>query len=138
MRGGSVPQTSAEQNLETVRALYAAYEARDVEGLLASLDDEFEVYQSELLPWGGTYKGPDGMIEFIKNITSHIDSIVVVEELVEAGDHVIMVGRSRGTITATGQPYEVRLVDVVRLREGKVLRLDIYLDTPAVLEAMGR
>lgn len=132
-----MPQTSADQNLETVRALYAAYETRDVEGLLAPLHDDFEVYQSELLPWGGTYKGRDGMMEFIQSITSHIDSIVVVEELVEAGDHVIMVGRSRGTIKATGQPYEVRLVDVVRLREGKVVRLDIYLDTPAVLEAMG-
>jgi ketosteroid isomerase-like protein len=133
-----MPETSADQNLETVRALYAAYESRDVEGLLAPLADDVEIYQSELLPWGGTYKGREGMMAFIQAITSHIDSIVVVEELVEAGDDVIMVGRSRGTIQANGEPYEVRLVDVIRLRDGKIRRLDIFLDTPAVLEAMGR
>ena len=133
-----MPQTSAEQNLDTIRALYEAYASRDVEGLLALLDDEFEVRQSELLPWGGSYKGPDGMIEFIKNITSHIDSIVVVEEMVEAGDHVIVLGRSRGTIKSTGEEYEVRLVDVCRLREGKLLSLHIYLDMPAILEKLGQ
>ena len=133
-----MPETSADQNMETVRALYAAYESRDVEGLLAPLADDVEIYQSELLPWGGTYKGREGMMAFIQAITSHIDSIVVVEELIEAGNDVIMVGRSRGTVQANGEAYEVRLVDRIRLREGKITRLEIFLDTPAVLEAMGR
>ncbi len=133
-----MPETS-EQNLETVRALYDAYSSRDVEALLGTLhDDEFEIYQSESLPWGGTYKGRDGMMEFVKNITTHIDSVVVVEELFEAGDHVIMIGRSRGTIKATGEPFEVRLVDVCRLRDGKLVSVDIFLDTPAILEALGK
>lgn len=128
---------STRQNLETVRALYDAYESRDVEGLMAPLHEDFEVYQSEHLPWGGTYKGRDGMMEFIQAITSHIDSVVVVEELVESGDDVIMLGRSRGKIKSTGKEYEVRLVDVIRLREGKILKLDIYLDMAAILPLLG-
>lgn len=123
----------AAPNLETMRRIYDAYANRDVEGLLAPLSDDFQITQSDRLPWGGTYKGRDGMMEFIKQISSHVDSVVDVEEMIEAGDHVIMIGRSRGTIKATGQPYEVRLVDICQLRDGQVLRIDIYLDTPALL-----
>lgn len=127
---------TASQNMETVRGVYKAYETRDVDGLLASLDDEFEVYQSELLPWGGRYKGRDGMMEYIKGISTYVESGVVVEEMFEAGGQVIVIGRSRGTVRSSGQPYEVRLVDVCRVREGKLLSLDIYTDTPAFLEAL--
>lgn len=129
-------QTPAQQNMETVRGVYDAYETRDVDGLLASLDDEFEISQSDLLPWGGRYKGRDGMMEFIKSITTYVDSVVVVEEMFEAGDTVIVIGRSRGTVKSSGREYEVRLVDVCRLREGKLLSIDIYIDTPATLEAL--
>lgn len=130
-------QTPAQQNLETVRAVYKAYETRDVEGLLALLDDEFEVYHSELLPWGGRYRGRDGMMEYIKGISTYVESGVVVEELFAAGDDVIMIGRSSGTVKSSGQPYEVRLVDVCRVSEGKLRSLDIYTDTPAFLQALG-
>jgi ketosteroid isomerase-like protein len=105
---------------------------------MAPLADDVEVYASEALPWGGTYNGRDGMMQFIQAITSHIDSVVVVEEMIEAGDHVIMVGRSKGTIKSSDEPYEVRLVDVVALRDGKIRKLHIFLDTPPVLEALAK
>ena len=129
-------QTPAQQNLETVRGVYNAYETRDVDGLLGFLDDEFEVSQSELLPWGGRYKGRDGMMEYIKGISTYVESGVVVEEMFEAGDHVIVIGRSRGKIKSSGRPYDVRLVDMCRVRDGKLLSLDIYTDTPAFLQAL--
>ncbi len=133
-----MPQSS-EQNLQTVRALYDAYSSRDVEALLGTVhDDEFEIYQSESFPWGGTYKGKDGLMEFVKNSTSYYDPRVVVEELVEAGDDVIVIGRSQGTIKATGETFDVRLVDVCRLRDGKLVSVDIFLDTPAILQKLGK
>ena len=131
-------QTPAQQNIETVQRVYDAYAARDVDALLASLDDDFEVYQSDQLPWGGRYKGRDGMMEFIKAITTYVDSIVVAEEMFQAGNHVIVIGRSRGTVKSSGRDYEVRLVDVFELRDGKILSLDIYIDTPATLEALAQ
>lgn len=73
------------------------------------------------------------MMEFIKKISSYVDSVVEVDELVEAGDHVIAIGRSAGTIKSSGKDYAVRLIDVVQLRDGKILSIDIYLDTPAIL-----
>ncbi len=130
---------TSEQNLETVRALYDAYASRDVEGLMGTLHpDEFQIFQSENLPWGGTYKGRDGMMEFVKNSTSYYEPVVVVEELIESDDRVIMIGRSRGTIKATGEAFDVRLVDVCRLRDGKLVAVDIFIDTTAILELLGK
>jgi ketosteroid isomerase-like protein len=40
-----VVRTPAQQNLETVQRVYDAYETRDVDGLLAPLDDDFEISQ---------------------------------------------------------------------------------------------
>jgi ketosteroid isomerase-like protein len=133
-----VAQTPAQQNqnLETVKRVYDAYGARDVDGLLAPLHDDFEISQTDQLPWGDRYKGRDGMMEYIKNITTIVDSALVVEEMFEAGDNVIVIGRATGTVKSSGRQYDVRLTDVCKVREGKVLSIDIYIDTPATLEAL--
>jgi len=125
---------AASQNQEIMRVHVFAYASRDPDALLGSLAEDFEIYQSELLPWGGRYKGRDGMMEFVKGITTHIDSVVDVEEMFEAGDHVIVLGRSTGKIKATGEDYSVRLVDVCELKDGKIKSIEIYLDMPAFLE----
>lgn len=126
----------ASQNIKIMEQVYEAYANRDVEGLLGPLHEDFEISASTPLPWGGSFKGTDGMMEFIKRISSHVESIVDLDELVEAGDHVIAIGRSSGTVIATGEPYAVRLVDVCELRDGKILSIHIYLDTPAMLQAL--
>jgi uncharacterized protein len=133
-----VAQTPAQQdqNLETVRRVYDAYATRDVDGLLAPLHDDFEISQTDELPWGGRYKGRDGMMEYVKNITTIVESTLVVEEMFEAGDHVIVIGRATGTVKSSGKQYDARLVDVCQVREGKVLSINIYIDTPATLEAL--
>jgi ketosteroid isomerase-like protein len=131
-----VEQTPAQQNLETVRGIYDTYAARDVDGLLGLLHDEFEVSQSEELPWGGRYKGRDGMMEYIKGITTYVESNVAVDEMFAAGDRVIVIGRSHGNVKSSGRPYEARLVDVCRVQDGKVRNLDIYADTTAFLQAL--
>jgi ketosteroid isomerase-like protein len=133
-----VLETSVQQNLEAVRSVYDAYAKKDPEAILAPLDDEFEFRQSELVPWGGSYRGRAGMMEFLGEITAHVDSVVDVEEVVEAGDHVVVLGRSRGTVKASGRPFDVRAVHVWKLRDGKPLSLDVYLDTPAMVEALAR
>ena len=77
------------------------------------------------------------MVEFLGRITAHVDSVVDVEEIVEAGDHVVAIGRSRGTVNASGRPFDVRAVHVWQLRDGKPLSLDVYLDTPDHAEGAG-
>ncbi len=125
--------SQTQSNIEIVEAIYVAYGTKDVDALLSPLHDDFQISASDPLPWGGRYSGREGMMEFIGKISSYIDSRVDVDEMVDAGDHVIAIGQSAGTIKATGKEYSVRLVDVCQIRDGKILSIDIYLDTPAIL-----
>lgn len=70
-----ISQTSAQQDRELVQSVYDAYANRDVDGLLGTLHDDFEMPATKELPWGGHFKGRDGMMEFVKKISSHVASV---------------------------------------------------------------
>ena len=130
---------SSQQNLEVAQAVYDAYESGNVPGLLALLHDDFELNVPDVLPWGGNYNGVPGFGEFMQKLVSaYKDPSIVVEEFVQAGDNIIMIGRSLGTFVKTGDRFEVRLVDVCRIRDGKLIGLDIYHDAPALLALLPR
>lgn len=128
----------ASQNVEIVQRALEANERRDVEGLFALLDEDFEVIASDVLPWGGRYKGRDGMLEFLKQFGGHVTAAIDADELVEAGNHVIAIGRATGELNATGDQFAVRLIDVFELRDGKIRSLTIHLETPALLDALAK
>jgi hypothetical protein len=126
----------ATQILDIVRGIYDAYSRKDVPAIFAALALDAEFYQSELLPWGGTYRGPAEIGDFFGRLTEHIDSRVDVDELVEAGDHVVVVGHSRGRVKKTGREFDVAAIHVWTIREGKVSRFEAYIDTPEMLRAL--
>lgn len=122
---------------EVVAALYAAFARRDLPAVLALADPDIVVAQTELLPWGGTYRGHDGLKAFTAALLGKVDSQVEVVEFVEAGDRVVAIGRTRGTVRGTGAPFDVRVAHVWMLRDGKAVRFEAYIDTPAMLRALG-
>jgi uncharacterized protein len=119
-----------------IREGYEAYRRKDLAAILALLDPEIELYQSELVPWGGTYRGHAGAQAFFGKLLAHVDSEVDPDQLLDAGDRVVAVGRSRGRVRATGAPFDVAAVHVWTLRDRMALRFESYLDTPAMLRAL--
>jgi ketosteroid isomerase-like protein len=126
----------SEENLEVVRKAYEAFGQGDLPTVFDLLDPEVVFYQSELLPWGGRREGHEGMRSFLEDLTSATESQVKPDEFVEAGDHVVAVGRTRGRVRATGEEFDVRAVHVWTLKEGKVVRFEAYIDTPKMRDAL--
>jgi ketosteroid isomerase-like protein len=122
---------------DPVAALYTAFARRDLPAVLALADQEIVVAQTELLPWGGTYHGHEGLKAFTAALLDRVDSQVEVEEFVEAGDQVVAIGRTRGTVRGTGTAFDVRVAHVWTLRDGKAVLFEAYIDTPAMLRALG-
>jgi uncharacterized protein len=54
---------------------------------------------------------------------------VLPEHVVEGGDTVVVEGRYRGTMKATGTPVDAQFAHVWQMREGKVVRFQQYTDT---------
>jgi uncharacterized protein len=54
-----------------------------------------------------------------------------------AADRVVVEGRNRGTVLATGQPYEHEWVMVFTIRGGQVVRFRHYYDPADIAHAFG-
>ena len=124
------------ERTDVVARIYDAMAARDLDTLLTLLDPSVTVWQTELLPWGGSYEGIEGFGEFALKLIGTITSAVEIERLYEAGDHVVQSGRTRGTVNTTGAAFDVAETHVWEVRDGKAVSMRAYIDTPAMLAAL--
>ena len=123
-------------NTEVVRQVYEAFKRRDIPAVMNVLAPDVEIVQSSEIPWGGTYNGHDGALQFFATLTQAITSAVVLERLVDAGDHVVAIGRTQGTVNATGNRFDVQVAHVWAFKEGRVARIAFYIDNPTMLAAL--
>jgi hypothetical protein len=125
-------------NIEIIQELYEAFATDGLDRVLELCDPQCVVTQDEALPWGGRHQGLDGVATFGALLGGTIHSVVTSDELFETGDRVIQYGRSRGTVLANGATFDMPEVHVWTLRDGKVTAAEFYIDTPAMLRALGR
>lgn len=57
-----------------------------------------------------------------------IQSRVEVERFIDAGEHVVVIGRTHGTVRATGSAFDVPVAHVWEVRGGRLLRFQPYID----------
>jgi ketosteroid isomerase-like protein len=124
-------------NLEIVQEIYEAFATEGIDRVLQLCDANCRVTQDTALPWGGEYEGLDGVLAFGAALGGTIQSVISSDELFAAGDHVIQYGRSRGTVIATGVAFDSPEVHVWTVRGGKVTAAEFYVDTAAMLGALG-
>ncbi len=133
-----MPDDNRHENIDTIRRVYDAMKTRDVNVMQQVFADDIRVWQSPEVPWGGDHQGRDGAFTFFLTLVEHIESQVTTESLFAAGDHVVQTGRTRGQVLANGASFDVPEVHLWELRDGKVVRFQVFIDTPAMLDALGR
>jgi uncharacterized protein len=139
----TAPAPAAETNVvetpavATMRRLYEAFERRDLDTVRAAIHPDFVMHQTELLPWGGTHRGPDGYFAFLGTLFSHIETTLQMEEVYDSGDHVVLIGYSDGRVIATGRRFRQREVHLWRLEDGLITGCAVHLDARAMLAALG-
>ncbi|MEJ3655126.1 nuclear transport factor 2 family protein [Actinomycetes bacterium KLBMP 9759] len=136
--GDAMPREHAlsVSDVEIVRGVYAAFARRDLEFIRAALHPDFVMEQSDLLPWGGRRHGVDGFFAFLGTLLSHVAPTVETEALFDAGDHVVQVGFTHGTVLAHGTPFRLREMHAWQLRDGLITSYRIYVDVPAMVAAL--
>ena len=60
-----------------------------------------------------------------------------LDEVVDCGERVVALTRQRGHGSASGAVTELEYAQVIKLREGKVVEVDMYIDRDKALEAAG-
>jgi ketosteroid isomerase-like protein len=123
-------------DVEVVETIYAAMAERDFDRLFALIDPECVLTQDPVLPWGGRYVGHDGVATFAMALTGTIDSAVTMLAVFAADDEVIQYGRTKGTVIASGQSFDIPEVHTWKIRDGKAVEAHFAIDTPAMLSAL--
>jgi ketosteroid isomerase-like protein len=129
-------QRKLGEGAKIIASVYEAFERGDVQALSVLFDPRVRVRQSPLLPWGGIYQGYLGIMRFIAKLLEHVESRIAVDEYLEAGEQVIVIGHTRGHVRATGKEFSVRFVHVWSLKDGRVVRYEPYVNTAKMLEAL--
>ena len=137
MEKNSVPSPPSPA-LELVQKLYAAFEHRDVATVASLLGSHAIITQCAQLPWGGTFEGLEGFSRFFGIVLQHIDSQVTVERYIDAGECIVAIGTTRGTVNANGASFEVPVVHVWQVEEGKITKFSPYIDVPLMNAALNQ
>ena len=85
---------------------------------------------------GDEFHGYNGLQMFFGKLLANIDSQVEPQEFIEAGNRVVVLGRTRGTVRKSGKPFDVRISHVWEIRNGRATRFEAYIDTPLMLAVL--
>lgn len=109
---------------QTVRALFAAFAARDAAGGVAVLDPDMELWAQptgEAVGRHEPYHGHDGWRAYLEDVDrAWAEFTVDPQDFRVAGSGVIAFGRAHGVRRDDGQRVDVPVIWVYRLRAGKV------------------
>ena len=125
-----------QRDVERVEELYGAFARLNISGVLMLMANDVEIVQSAELPWGGSYRGHEGVRQFLGKLAEHIESHLEIETLIDAGEHVVAVGRTMGKTRATRLEFNIPIVHVWTLRDGLVTRFEPYLDNATMLAVL--
>ncbi len=122
--------------MAAVERLYEAFRHRDLAAVFELLAPDIEIVQSPEVPWGGRYHGHAGAREFFARLGAALDSTLVIDRFVDAGDEVVAVGRTQGRTRAGDRRYDVAIAHIWTVRDGLLARAQFCIDSPTMLAAL--
>jgi uncharacterized protein len=127
----------SQENVEIVRHHIEAYLRGDYEAALAVFDRDVE-YDVSMRPEGRVYHGRAGIVEAHRTWGgTWEDWTVEVEEIIDAGDKVLLCDRQTGRGKGSGAPLDQRTFWVNTFREGKIVRVKWFATRKEAIEAAG-
>ena len=126
------------ENADTVRARWEDFGKGDLDGAVSTTDENAEITMPETLPWGGTYKGPEGFKEMIRKFLSNFESVSPEPTaFLEAddGETVIVTVEGVGK-TKSGNELAGRSVWLYKVKDGKLMSAEFFGDTARARDAL--
>jgi ketosteroid isomerase-like protein len=131
----------SDENVEIVRRVYEATARRDTEAVLALYHAKVEWDTSQDPPMGtmfgsATYRGYDGLRRFFHEWYEAWEDIANdPEELIDAGDDVIVVVTDRARGRASGAEVARTHASVWTIKDGKIVRVAWFPTRAEALKA---
>lgn len=115
-----------EQDVERVRAAYAAFARGDIDAAVRDLHPDVVWTEPEQFPGGGRRVGPAAVAEYLRASRASWSELVSQPEVTRRARDVVAVHRVSGRL-ADGTPAQGGAVDVFRFVDGLVVEMHAYL-----------
>ena len=129
----------SRENVELVRRLHEEWGAGDLRAGAEFYDPRVQFIPLGNLPEAeGPYVGPEGIRTYMHGwLNAWTKLTVSAEEIIEAGDSVVVAVCQRGVGKESGASSELRFFEVWTFRGGAVIRREQFADRDEAHEAVG-
>jgi ketosteroid isomerase-like protein len=128
----------ASGNVERIEEVYAHWAEGDFRGVAAELFDQHVLFLQHGFPDPGPYHGVGALRDFTKDFLEPWSRVrIKAEELIEAGDTVVVAVVQRAVGEGSGASAELRYFAVWSFRGDRVIRLENFRERAQALDAAG-
>ena len=125
----------SEEDRETLRLGYEAYNRGDWDGLLRGMHPDIEW---KTIRTGGPYRGYDEIRRFLEDMREPFEEVATEpEEWFDHGDRIVVFVRIRARPRGSDAVAENRVGHLWTMRGGKALRCETFPRREEALEAAG-
>jgi len=130
----------SRENVEVVRRLWEAAERRDRQAVFALYDPAivWESHETGAIEREGLYHGHEEVREFFRDWLESFETYrAQADTFIEAGDKVVVGYRVSGRGRGSGIEVDMHRWNVYAIRNGLVVRVEVFKTKPEALEAVG-
>ncbi len=125
-----------EQSVDLVRRAYEAWNSRGLEALDPFAADAIELEDPPQMPDGATWRRRDAVFARLEDVAEAVGgSWVELREVRPVGDEVL-VSMTWQRDDASGSPVLGDVFHVVRVRDGEIVRMRVFLSEADALDAV--
>jgi len=104
---------------------------------LFSEDAVIEFHGPANNPLAGRYQGREEVAQFFAKVGESFEiQQFAADEFIDAGATVVVLGRERSKVKATGRVFDVPWVQIWRTQDGKITGLTDFFDTGSMAAAL--
>ena len=127
----------SEENVELIRSVYEPFNRGDWDAVFRHAHPEFEM-TTQRGPTAGTYRGREAIQQQIQELLSAFEAWAVEpDEILEAGDRVVVLIKVRARPKGAGVDIEARNGHLCTVQDGKIRSLKTFAVREEAVEAAG-
>ncbi len=130
----------SQENISVIRGMYESFSTGDVSAVLRRMHRQIEWKEAENFIYAdrNPYVGPQAVLEgvFMRLASEWADFMVIPEEWLDAGNHVVVLGTYSGRHKESGKEVRAQFAHIWGVTHGRVVRFQQYTDTKQFAEAI--
>src|SRR5918997_4025488 len=132
-----------QDSIDVAKLLYASFRRHDTESVLDLFADDAILHgpttSKEILPWGGTYNGMEGVKQFFKLLGEGLDiEQFDIIDFIGEREKVVVLGFISGKARMTQKPFETYFVHIIRVdrNNSKIAEFRVFNDSASLAQAV--